>query len=84
MKKFVSLLLPFSFAMLLLSSACNNPNKETPKKEASAKIDSLKKDTIKPQAYVCKMGAQCGQSDQPGKCPNCGMDMDPNPDFHKK
>ena len=30
-------------------------------------------------AYICPMGCEGSASDQPGKCPVCKMDLEPNP-----
>ncbi|TGE09433.1 heavy metal-binding domain-containing protein [Hymenobacter fodinae] len=34
---------------------------------------------VKTAAYVCPMGCEGSASDKPGKCPVCGMDLEPNP-----
>jgi len=33
----------------------------------------------KPSAYMCPMGCEGSDSDKPGKCPVCGMDLVPRP-----
>lgn len=30
-------------------------------------------------AYICPMGCEGSASDKPGKCPECGMDLEKNP-----
>ncbi|WP_426489882.1 heavy metal-binding domain-containing protein [Hymenobacter sp. 102] len=30
-------------------------------------------------AYICPMGCKGSESDKPGKCPVCGMELEPNP-----
>ncbi|UOQ79019.1 hypothetical protein MUN84_11120 [Hymenobacter sp. 5516J-16] len=30
-------------------------------------------------AYLCPMGCEGSASNKPGKCPVCGMDLEPNP-----
>lgn len=32
-------------------------------------------------AYICPMHCEGSSSNQPGKCPVCGMDLEKNPDY---
>ena len=36
---------------------------------------------ITDKAYICPMYCENSASDQPGKCPVCGMDLEKNPDY---
>lgn len=36
---------------------------------------------ITDKAYICPMKCEGSASDQPGKCPVCGMDLEKNPDY---
>ncbi|MBG8555250.1 heavy metal-binding domain-containing protein [Hymenobacter guriensis] len=35
--------------------------------------------TAQTAAYLCPMACEGSASQQPGKCPVCGMDLEPNP-----
>lgn len=67
MKKII--LLPL-FALTLAITSCGN-------KAAEPASDSVIKKPADSTAtaYVCPMGDQCGNGNEPGKCPNCGMEF---------
>jgi hypothetical protein len=72
-----------SFSLLILNTSCGNKQADDSKKVPEFKADTSRKDTVKAQAYVCPMGATCGQGNEPGKCPSCGMTLVENKDFKK-
>ena len=84
MRKIISITaLCCALSLLFTVSSCNSPAKDENKKEIAPAVDTVhvKKDSIRAQAYVCPMGSQCGQGPKAGKCPNCGMEMKPDPEF---
>ncbi|WP_125424373.1 heavy metal-binding domain-containing protein [Hymenobacter rigui] len=45
---------------------------------AAAPADSAATPVVN-AAYLCPMGCEGSASSKPGKCPVCGMDLEPNP-----
>ncbi len=85
MKKHILSSVSICSLFLLIFTSCSGPASHEPQKTTpELKTDTTRKDTTRAQAYVCPMGPQCGQADTAGKCPSCGMEMKPNPDFKKK
>lgn len=61
------------FAITLFSCSHSAENKQAPQND-QIKTDTSKKE-VQAALYICPMGKQCGYSDKPGKCSNCGMDL---------
>lgn len=72
MKK-ILFLAALTCAVSFTFTACGSDKKPepTPDSMAPKKNDS----TATVSAYVCPMGETCGTGDKPGKCPNCGMEL---------
>ena len=55
-------------------AGCNSPS--APVAEQPAVVAPL---PVRMAAYVCPMACEGSASAQPGKCPVCGMALEPNP-----
>ena len=64
----------FIFALSLVGTACTQ---QQPAHEESHTTSTK----ITDKAYICPMYCENSASDQPGKCPVCGMDLEKNPDY---
>ncbi len=77
----------FSVALaagLLSLTACGDNHQPAATAPAEAPATTAAPDTTKPAAapataarYECPMGCEGSQSSQPGKCPVCGMELEP-------
>jgi hypothetical protein len=63
----------FLFAGAITLSSCGGSTDK--KTEPNNETNPISKDSTKATAYVCPMGCEGSGSDQPGKCPKCGMDL---------
>ena len=57
--------------LMLVLSNCNPPTKKAPA-EVEQKVDKTSKEYT--SAYICPMHCEGSGSEEPGKCPVCGMD----------
>lgn len=64
------------FAIGLSITSCNNNAKETTETE---QVEKQGKEYT--SAYVCPMHCEGSGSDEPGKCPVCGMEYQENEDY---
>jgi hypothetical protein len=62
-------------AVSALASCQSEPATTTPATAAAPTTAPV----AKVAAYVCPMNCEGSASDKPGKCPVCGMDLEPNP-----
>ena len=63
-------------AVSALASCQSEPATTTPATTTTAPATAP---VAKVAAYVCPMNCEGSASDKPGKCPVCGMDLEPNP-----
>lgn len=67
-------------AVLGLSSCETKPaTQEAAATTVPAAADSTTAAPATVAAYICPMGCEGSASDKPGKCPVCGMALEPNP-----
>ena len=78
--KRVVLALALSLPCLAVLASCESKPAAT---EAAAVETAVPADStalpVAAAAYVCPMGCEGSASDQPGKCPVCEMELEPNP-----
>lgn len=81
----------FAFSLTLNSCGGNTAPSEQTEEVAQPAMDEMKaaepesteEDPAYASAYVCPMHCAGSGSDEPGKCPVCGMDYVANPDHAK-
>lgn len=81
MKLFKSVLtvLLFTFALSFVSSCGNDGGTNKATTEQSESDEKLGPEYT--SAYICPMHCEGSGSDEPGKCPVCGMDYKKNEDL---
>ncbi|ALD22235.1 heavy metal-binding domain-containing protein [Hymenobacter sp. DG25A] len=66
-------------AVSALASCQSEPATTTPATAAAPSTAPATAPVARVAAYVCPMNCEGSASDKPGKCPVCGMDLEPNP-----
>lgn len=64
---------------LLLAACQQDPAVTTATTTTPAATTDAQAAPAHPAAYVCPMGCEGSESDKPGKCPVCNMDLAANP-----
>lgn len=66
-------------AVAALTSCESKPSADTAEKQPTAAAEATT--PVVATAYRCPMRCEGSESNKPGKCPVCGMDLERNPDY---